>query len=250
MLDVTYRDLLHALYEAVLLCDGEGRLVEANRRAERLFRIPAGAAERVVTDLVPALTPEVLGRVARRLDEGRFTVADVVCTRCDGTSFPAEAAIGRMEPPGGALYVFTVRDVTVRKRAEAALRREAADQLQRARAQEDFSGGLHILSVPDVLQLIEAARKSGVLSVTGAGGAAVASLSFREGRLVAARCGDARGEEAVRRLFRTGGRAFAFRRGEPAETDEGLTSSTMALMLEASRLLDEERAGGPGGPGG
>ena len=48
--------------------------------------------------------------------------------RADGTEFPVEVAIRRLELPGPPLFTGYIRDVTDRRAAEAALRRLADEQ--------------------------------------------------------------------------------------------------------------------------
>lgn len=53
-------------------------------------------------------------QVARRMGERR----SIFGVRRDGTEFPAEASISRLEAPGGRLYTVVLRDITERLRAE------------------------------------------------------------------------------------------------------------------------------------
>ncbi len=147
------------------------------------------------------------------------------------------------EIPIGMVFSFT--DITERKRAEQAIRDEAQDQLRLAREQQEFSGRLNILSVPDVLQMIDGSRKSGTLVIQDAAGAEVARVAFLDGQVARAACGDATGEAAVHRLLAVGGHSFQFHQGRPEARDESIVSSTLGLLLEGSRVLDEARAGVP-----
>ena len=238
-----YRALLQALYEAVLITDQDGAVLEANPRAERFARAPAGGLRgRSVFDVILGSGPDVLAQAGRNLDAGRFTVLDAYFRRLDGTTFPAEIAVSRMPHKDSARLVFSLRNVSWRRRLEAQLRREAEAQMNRAREQDDFSGLLNIVSMGDVIQLIDASRKSGWLSLRDEAHDEVGRIGFVEGRTVAVRCADARGEAAFQALLRQGGASFVFEQGVPKEHDEGLEQSTMGLLLEASRVLDEEDA--------
>lgn len=138
--------------------------------------------------------------------------------------------------------VFSFIDISDRKRAEAAIRREADAQMNRAREEDDFSGLLNIISVPDVMQLIDSTRKNGKLTVTVEGGALAGSVDFESGQVVRAACGDTTGPDAIYELMRRGGAAFQFKQGVPVERDPSIQQSTLSLLLEGSRLMDEERS--------
>jgi PAS domain S-box-containing protein len=235
------REVLRALYEAVLLCSADGRVVEANARALKLF----GAAEtelqdRPISDLVLGLGSDLLASVLRSLDEGRFTVLDAYCRRPNGTSFAAEAAISRL-PVGDAppLLLLAVRNVERRRRAEQALRREAEAQIARARGQDEFAGLLHVVTIPDVVQLVEAARKTGRLTVADAAGAVAGEVWFLDGQVVRAACGGRTGEEAFLALVASGGASFRFAQETCVERDPAVRRATLALLFEAARLADE-----------
>jgi PAS domain S-box-containing protein len=138
--------------------------------------------------------------------------------------------------------VFSFTDITDRKRAEEAIRKEAAAQMEQAREKDDFAGQLNILSVPDVMQLIESTRKSGTLTVSDDRGGVVGAVEFIEGQAVRGVCGEERGERSVYALLGRGGAGFLFKQGSPAPEPRDIHESTMGLLLEGSRLLDEARS--------
>lgn len=356
-----YGPVLRALYEAVLISDLDGRIVEANDRAEQSLGCSREILKgRAVSDTIAGFDRNVLAGVERHLAEGRFTVLDAYCRRKDGTSFPAEIAIGRFRLNQEEHLVFSVRnmewrkrtqerlrtgqnalhnagaglviadkearvryanpafcrlwkgsktaeawkgrdirkawtdsdragamvekasageiwsgelegrtsegttffvqataapnrsaddlpvglvfsfiDITDRKRAEDAIRREAEAQIRHAREKDDFSGLLNILSITDVIQLIDASRKSGWLVLLNEETEELGKIGFMEGQVVVAESGSRRGTEAFYEILRTGGHAFLFRQGFSGERDTTIADSTMGLLLEGSRRIDE-----------
>jgi diguanylate cyclase (GGDEF)-like protein len=112
-----FQDLLHASPEALMVVGDDGVVIQANRRAEQIFRSdPDALAGRRTGDLLPAypgLPPDMI-------DAG----AEIVARRADGTEFPAEISVNPLAADGSELLV-TVRDVTARKQTEEALLRHA-----------------------------------------------------------------------------------------------------------------------------
>ena len=112
-----FEDLLHASPEALMVVGDDGVVIQANRRAEQIFRAdPDALAGRRTGDLLPAypaLPPDMI-------DAG----AEIVARRADGTEFPAEIGVNPLGADGSELLV-TVRDVTARKQTEEALLRHA-----------------------------------------------------------------------------------------------------------------------------
>ncbi|OWK38641.1 diguanylate cyclase/phosphodiesterase (GGDEF & EAL domains) with PAS/PAC sensor(s) [Fimbriiglobus ruber] len=70
----------------------------------------------------PDATPEAMTDLVRRMDAGETVAFDTRHRRKDGTVFPVEIRIRRFYANGEPLGLAFVRDITERKRAEAALR--------------------------------------------------------------------------------------------------------------------------------
>jgi diguanylate cyclase (GGDEF)-like protein len=112
-----FEDLLHAAPEALLVVGADGVVLEANRRAEQVFRAEARSlAGRCAGDLLPTYPTLPPGMI----DAG----GEMVARRADGSEFPAEISVNPLLADGRELLV-TVRDVTARKRTEEALLRHA-----------------------------------------------------------------------------------------------------------------------------
>jgi len=113
------------LYDAVLISDLDGRILDGNRRAMEFLRLGADElADSHVTEVIAGLDDQLLGQVRQHLEDGRFTVLDATCIRKDGSSFPAEIAISRIEVSAFGNLVFSVRNVARRKQTQEQLRTE------------------------------------------------------------------------------------------------------------------------------
>ncbi len=120
-----YRELLLGLYDAVIVSDLEGNIVDANGRAEEFLLYTADDLRSTrAQSLISGLSDQILGKIREHLAAGRFTVLDAHCIRKDGTRFPAEIAIGRVRVSGTGNLVFSVRNIEWRKQAEEKLRTE------------------------------------------------------------------------------------------------------------------------------
>jgi diguanylate cyclase (GGDEF)-like protein/PAS domain S-box-containing protein len=124
--------LLEPLPDGVLLCDARGRIVYANRR---LAAMTGYDRDVLVGRQVEVLVPEGL-RAAHRRDRRGYQARprarpmgapdrDFAVRRADGTTFPADIALGPLERAGGKQVIAIVRDITDRKRLEAAVAHRA-----------------------------------------------------------------------------------------------------------------------------
>ncbi|MFY2560478.1 response regulator [Corallococcus terminator] len=115
--------ILEAAPDGILLVDEEGRLLELNPTAERVFRLKA--SEAVGRDFLALALPASLPagkreEVAAALREtsGHATRLESPCLRADGSMFPAELTLARVPGEGPARFTAFVRDITERKEVE------------------------------------------------------------------------------------------------------------------------------------
>ena len=126
--------LIESAMDAIISADGSGRIVLFNEAAGRMFRCPPEQAlGRALNDFIPERLRAVHDRHVSGLDmveEGEgirpMGPREVVALRADGTEFPIEANISRLETTRGPLFTAFIRDVTERRRAEDALQASEA----------------------------------------------------------------------------------------------------------------------------
>ncbi len=128
-----YKDLLESIYDGVVITDYDGAVEEVNARAIDFLQYDAGMLGGVaITDLISGASSGLIKTLLENLKEDRFTLILAHCVRRNGSYFPAEIAVSRLEYGAGRLCFF-VRDITVRRQAEEMLRTEH-NALQNARA--------------------------------------------------------------------------------------------------------------------
>lgn len=124
-------------------------------------------------------------------------------------------------------------------RVSLLLARRARETMLSARLGEGrtrFSGCTEDVSIVDLFQTFEIARKTGILHL--ANGAMHAKAYFREGKVVDAELGTLRGEEAIYRtlIWKEADFEVEF---TPVEVDDVLGVSTQAILMEGMRRVDE-----------
>lgn len=109
-------------------------ILTANPSAERIFGYPSRELIGMPVDYLMGWSEQSIGDKAKllgRLMEKR--ASEVVGHRADGSIFPLEASIARVELGPRSFYMGTFRDITERKQAEEAAReREKSEKLERA----------------------------------------------------------------------------------------------------------------------
>ncbi|KRB93797.1 response regulator [Noviherbaspirillum sp. Root189] len=124
--------------DAIICVDGQHKIILFNQGAERLFGWTAREANGLdLNTLLPQrhhathrnhiANFDRSGQSARRMGERRAIFA----MRKDGTEFPAEASISRLEADGTAIYTVILRDISSRKAYERELQ-EARDKAEAA----------------------------------------------------------------------------------------------------------------------
>jgi PAS domain S-box-containing protein len=127
------RAILDAALDAVITIDYRGRVLEFNRAAELTFGYRR--AEVLGEELAELIVP-LEHRQAHRQALARWTAQgptagagtllgrriEVTAVRSDGSEFPAELAISRVDVPGAPIFTACIRDVSERRDSEDLLR--------------------------------------------------------------------------------------------------------------------------------
>jgi PAS domain S-box-containing protein len=147
--EARYRGLLEAAPDAMVVVNERGEIVLLNIRAEEQFGykrdqlvgrdvttiIPQGFAERLVAD--------GLRSASEALEQQIGTGIELVGMRRDGSEFPIEIMLSPLQTAEGVLVTAAIRDITVRKANEKALR-DNLQEVIRSNAAEARLGELVI----------------------------------------------------------------------------------------------------------
>jgi DNA-binding response OmpR family regulator len=102
-----------------------------------------------------------------------------------------------------------------------------------------FGGDLSDLSIVELVQMLNLNKKSGVLNIkAGVSG----EIFLKDGQLHAANCTDLQGEKAVYKLVEQLDGKFNFEIVD-VTVDRNIEVSTMNVIMEACRIMDESRHG-------
>jgi PAS domain S-box-containing protein len=128
-----YRELLQSIYDAVLITDWKGHILDGNTRAtEFLSYAVRELRDMDIFDVICGFDEAILQKICANLDRDRFTLIEVAyCQRKDQSLFPAEIASNKLHLGDEKHICFFVRDISRRKQDEQLLR-QTRDQLARA----------------------------------------------------------------------------------------------------------------------
>ncbi len=129
--EAMFRGLLESAPDAMVIVDSDGCIVLINAQTEKLFGY---GRHELIGKPLELLVPQRAGSVStrQRLGSSGELGASLVGSdlehcgcRKDGTEVPIEISRSPVETQAGVLAVYAMRDITERKRAEAALAAEA-----------------------------------------------------------------------------------------------------------------------------
>jgi diguanylate cyclase (GGDEF)-like protein/PAS domain S-box-containing protein len=132
-----FHALLESAPDAMVIVDWHGHIQLANAQFETLF---GWTSREIVGQNVGELIPEQFRAAHREHLKSYIRTAasrpmgrdlELLACRQDGGTFPVEISLGPLQTDGGLLVSAAIRDITTRKRAEAALR-EAEERFRTA----------------------------------------------------------------------------------------------------------------------
>lgn len=118
-----FQQLLHHIYDAVLITDLSGEILVVNVRANAFFACEPGQLQQYsILSLIRGSDATLLPTILESLGENRFVLMQAFCTRLDGSRFASEISVNRLTFPGQECLSFFIRDVTLRRQQEDQLR--------------------------------------------------------------------------------------------------------------------------------
>ena len=119
-------------------------------------------------------------------------------------------------------------------------RKQGLEQLETK--QQGFAGDLSELSIVELVQMLNLNKKSGILHISGK---INGKIYLKSGQLWAASTDDKKGEPAFYDLVALAGGTFQFEIND-VNTERNIENSTMNVVMEACRIMDETRHGEEG----
>lgn len=129
-----FRQFLAGMYDAVVITDPNGHVLEINPRAEEHFGYTQEEVlDKPISVFIPGLAPEIVQRIRKGLEEDRHMLIDANGLNKDGSKFACEVTVSIIDLLDPGDLVFTVRNVERRRRVREMLRaKENAFQISQA----------------------------------------------------------------------------------------------------------------------
>ena len=116
-----YEELFQSVYDAAVITDLTGTIVDANARAvEFLLYERIELCGLKIYNIISGADDSLIKTLIGNLNKKRFTVIQACCERKDGELFLSEIAVNKLRL-GTVHLCFFIRDITVRKHAEEML---------------------------------------------------------------------------------------------------------------------------------
>lgn len=127
--------LFDNLYDAALIADLSGNIVDANPRASHACQYGVQEFRAMnIARIILGVDGAVMKMICDNLTNDQFTLIQASCRRRDGTEFPGEISSSRIHLSSGDYLCFFIRDVSAR--------REAEEQIQKAN--EDLNAEIRV----------------------------------------------------------------------------------------------------------
>ena len=121
-----FRQFLSGMYDAVVITDPNGHILEINPRAVEYFgHEPDEVLDRPVAIFIPGLKQDVVSRIRKGLEGDRHVVVDANGVAKDGRKIACEVAVSCIDLLNPGDLIFTIRNVERRRAYMNAFRDKA-----------------------------------------------------------------------------------------------------------------------------
>ncbi len=118
-----YKTLLQNVYDAVLMADTYGKIVNVNVRAREFFQYGTeDLCQLMISDVVSGADETLMENIWNNLENERFTIVEAYCMRQDGSYFPAEIAFNKLKLDNDWRLCLFIRDISIRRQQQDMLR--------------------------------------------------------------------------------------------------------------------------------
>ena len=150
------RAIMHAALDGIITIDNQGRMIELNAAAEKIFAHHRTKliGENVMEVIPPSFRPWFQSGLANcfagEKGPAQGSRIEMPALRADGSRFSAEFTITRIKLAGRPMFTLYIRDITQHKRAEAELRAFPqriikAQEAERSRIAQELHDGINQL---------------------------------------------------------------------------------------------------------
>ena len=122
-----YYQLMNGLYDAMLILDDQGHVVDCSTRVEEMLGYSREDAwDLPIGKIIPGMSSQMFEHLKRNLAENHHILIDARCVRKDGSAFSSEVGVSTLSLTRGNNMVFAIRNVERRKSAIEDLRKSRA----------------------------------------------------------------------------------------------------------------------------
>lgn len=122
-----YYQLMDGLYDAILILDDRGHVVDVSRRVTEVLGYSREETwDMSIEKVMPGVSRQMFEHLRRNLKDNHQILIDARCFRKDGTSFAGEVGVSTLNLTRASNMVFAIRNVERRKNAMDEMRRSQA----------------------------------------------------------------------------------------------------------------------------
>jgi PAS domain S-box-containing protein len=119
-----YYQLMNGLYDAVLILDDQGHIVDCNTRVTAMLGYSREDTWDIpIEKIITGMSNQMFEHLKRNLAENHHILIDARCFRQDGSSFAGEVGVSTLSLTRGSNIVFAIRNVDRRKSAMDEMRK-------------------------------------------------------------------------------------------------------------------------------